>query len=355
MRWAEDSLSIEDQHVEQNIRIVYIMGCHRSGSTLLDTILGSHPQIESVGELYDISQRGWVAQTSCACGEPAAACPFWLAIRREWARVSGRQDEPTYGALVRAMEKRRLWLPRLAAEIRRGSPRFNEYAHRTRALFQAIQTVSGKTVIVDSSKRRSRVLLLSAIAGIDLRVIHLVRDPRGVVWSAKKRLKPQGPEAAGWTTRSQPAWKTAGFWSFCNLQSQWVRDRLPAVNSMQLRYEDYVTDPTAAMAQLGRFIGVDLGPVTTALLAGEQMRIGHTIAGNPLRKAGQVRMRGPDLEWVEKLLPLDRRTCWALSGWLMRKYGYGKYPERLSAAAASETPPPRAGESTDLFQKEMAA
>ena len=41
---------------------------------------------------------------------------------------------------------------------------------------------SGGRVVVDSSKMASDALLADAIPGINLKVIHLIRDPRGITW-----------------------------------------------------------------------------------------------------------------------------------------------------------------------------
>ena len=64
--------------------IVYIMGHGFSGSTLLTFLLGSHPQIATVGEL-GIAPR---AKTNpeeyfCSCREPIRDCGFWRRVTRE--------------------------------------------------------------------------------------------------------------------------------------------------------------------------------------------------------------------------------------------------------------------------------
>ena len=41
------------------MKVVYIMGLWRSGSTLLDIVLGNHQSIESVGELRNLPIVGW--------------------------------------------------------------------------------------------------------------------------------------------------------------------------------------------------------------------------------------------------------------------------------------------------------
>lgn len=338
---------------ERPVRVIYIVGAGRSGSTMLDTILGNHPDVESFGELCRVLEEGWLNGRYCACGQPVRSCSFWSDVRRQWARRTGTEDEGGYGVLMREIEKRRLWLPRLAREVRRATPRFQEYAMQTKALFQAIRAVSGKPVIVDSSKRSARAYALSMISGIDLRVIHLVRDGRGTAWSHKKSFEKDKKMGVEVDIPSQTAWRTAAYWVAKNLQAEWVRRQLPPLRSMRVRYEDYVAQPRKVLARIGRLIDLDLSELGDAVSAGQPMNMGHTIAGNRLRRSGGVRLRA-DMEWIEKLPRRDRRMCWTLAGWLLKHYGYTKYP-------SSEFPlcyqalPENAAESNPQQHREIAA
>jgi len=334
------------------IRIVFIMGVGRSGSTLLDTILGNHPDMEGVGELCNISENGWIANRYCACGQRVNNCPFWSEVRREWAERTGTGNEYRYASLIRALEKRRAWLGRLAQEIRRGSSRVQEYLELTKALFEGIKIASGKSIIVDSSKRASRALLLSQIPEVDLHVIHLVRDVRGVVWSKKKSFPIN--ERAGLSKGEVPqsSVRSSLAWNLVNVVDEWTRRRLFAPKSIRVRYEDCVAHPKETLPQIGRLIDVDLSELAEAIVAGEQMEIGHTISGNYMRMAGPARVR-PDTAWIEKLPSWDRRVCWMLSGWLMRRYGYRRKPDVLPPPP--EATPSSAAESDAQRPREMAA
>jgi len=339
---------------EDPIRLVYILGVVRSGSTLSDTMLGNHPEMLSVGELCNVCENGWTDQRRCACGELGPKCPFWTDVRHAWARRTGTDDEQGYGQLVRALEKHRLWLPRLAAEARQQSPRFAEYAWRTLTLYQALRQVSGKSVLVDSSKRASRLLLLSHIPGIDLRVVHLVRDVRGVTWSEKKTktYKQDGTDKVRHEP-SKPSWRTALLWTAVNRQSDWMRRRLPEGKSIRVRYEDLVTQPEAELARIGALAEADLSGLVADVTADRPLAIAHTIAGNAMRMKGPVRLR-PDVEWMEKLPERDRRTCWLIAGRLMRRYGYQRQGEPLALPAPADTPVAERLLETDL-PKRIAA
>lgn len=323
---------MNDEHItpepaaeEASQRVVYIMGVVRSGSTVLDKILGNHPDIQSGGELCHLPRHGWMDDQFCSCGRRAGACEFWSEVRREWVRRTGGDRVEAYNALIDKMEARRWWLPSLGSRPRRSSSQFQEYAEATRALLASIRAISGKPVIVDASKRCTRVLALALIPQIDLRVVHLVRDARGMAWSMKKHLLAN--EKAGVPQSYEPlsVWRSAVGWAVRNLESASVRRRLPAARSIRIRYEDLVAAPAGALAKIGRLIDVDLTHLAEALVAGGAIRVEHALTGNRLRMAGSVRLR-PDLEWTTKMSSWDRSVCWLLSGWLLRRYGYDRSP-----------------------------
>jgi hypothetical protein len=66
---------------------------------------------------------------------------------------------------------------------------------------------------------------------------------------------------------------------------------------------------------------VDLTDLSRRVVAGEEFRTGHTVEGNRLRMLPAVRIR-PDVEWLGRFPPHDRRVFWFLAGWLLRAYGY---------------------------------
>ena len=343
-------------HVEAPVKVLKITGLGRSGSTILDVVLGNHPQIESVGEVTRLIRTGWVGGESlrgigrkrlrrrvCTCGKrldapevenAEEACPFWSRVRREWVeRVDPRDDIEGYPRLQDDFELKRRW-PRLLCEARRGpSARFRSYARLTRAFYESVRAASGRPVVVDSTMVSVRTFALSMVPGIDLYAVHLVRDGRGVVASHRKSFEKDLLLAAGERGGLPARWKAAARrrvlypesvvrWVAHNLISGWVCARLGPGRAMRLRYEDFVADPQAALGRIGSLVGLDLAGVAQAASSGEPMRAGHNIGGNRTKKSGYVTLRPDAQEWREALSPAEQRLSWALMGWLMRRYGY---------------------------------
>lgn len=318
----ERRIAVEGLSREDPVRVLFIVGCGRSGSTILDTVLGNHAAIESVGEACHLAEKAWLSEDSyCACGKLGRECDFWAEVRRCWRRRVGAVDVADYVAMIREIEPRLLWLPKLQRQIDRRDPRHLEYARLTANLLAAIRDASGCEVVVDSSKRASRALALSMVEGVDLRLVHMVRDCRGVAWSSKKRFQKDEKAGVSKDDQGKKVTRSAMIWNVANLVSGWLRRYLPADRSIRLRYEDFVSQPEVELERIGRLIGVDLESLAAAVGLGQSMGLGHTIAGNRIRMSGSVRLR-PDAEWMEKLTLLEQAECWAVSGWLMAAYGY---------------------------------
>lgn len=302
------------------LRVVYIAGVGRSGSTVLDSVLGNHPLIQSVGELSRLSNDAWIQNFYCSCGKRSDDCPFWSAVRQSWCSVNGGVTVQEYNKLQGEVENFHQWPSMLRAHWK-DSREFQVYAEQTVLLLKAIQTVSGCAVIVDSSKAVERALALSLIPDIDLRIIQLVRDPRGVVWSHKKAFAKDLENGLPRDIRSQPAWRAALYWCRINLHADWLRRRLGPDKALFLRYEDFMLDTPSALRTIGNFIGVDLENVQHTINDGGKLYFDHTIAGNRVRMKGELKLKY-DQEWRQKLSAGDRRVTEILTSWLMARYGY---------------------------------
>jgi hypothetical protein len=338
-------------HTEIPVKVLEITGLGRSGSTILDIVLGNHPQIESVGEVGNLIRTGWISQESlrgidpkslcrplCTCGKrldvpnidtPDEVCPFWSSVRGEWVeRVDGDSIE-SYPKLQNDFELKSRWsrygldpLPRLLYEKRRPTALFRSYARLTCAFFESVRAVSGKPIIVDSSKSQTRVFALGMMPGIDLYVVHLVRDGRGVITSLRKRFEKDPQAGIMWDHKGHPLWKTVVRWIVQNLAAQWVCVQLGPKRTMRLRYEDFVADPKTALERIGSLIELDLTDVANAASSGKPLQAGHNIGGNRTKKSGYITLQPDAKEWKTALSPTEQRLSWILMGWLMRRYGY---------------------------------
>ena len=302
------------------LRVLYVGSWSRSGSTLLDLILGQVPGFVSVGELRYLWDRGLAERQLCGCGTPVPDCPFWKEVlETAFGGVDG-VDAGAMNALRRRVDGlgRLPWLlsPSRPAAFEQDARAYRDVLGR---VYEAVRTVSGASVIVDSSKYAAHGLLLAGVPGLDLRTIHLVRDSRAVAysWTRRKKL----PEVQG-EERYMPVfkpWKSAVFWGLENVGLQLMRGA--SAGYVMLRYEDLVADPHAALGAALERIGI-----TADLQFLREGRLGlgpnHMVAGNPLRfERGEVPIR-PDVEWSRRLQAGARWTVTALTWPLLLRYGF---------------------------------
>jgi hypothetical protein len=295
--------------------VVYILGYGRSGSTILDIVLGSDPTIQSVGEL-DLLSREW-EDRSCSCGLSYDACAFWSRVRFHTEKAIGPQAVETREQALRCVETLRAYPLLLMHRI--PSCRAQAYRELLRAELAAIAHVSGKPTILDSSKSAreaaGRALAIRRIAGVPVKMIHLVRDGRAVLWSVKRgdnvRLGDGCSEDAA--AFSCPALRAVGGWVLANaiaLLTALVSERGTV---LRVRYEDFVRDPRRELIRIGEFLGRDLTAIADRIERGETFAAGHNTGGNRAGKAGPLRLR-EDREWETRLGRTDRALYWAL-GW----------------------------------------
>jgi hypothetical protein len=303
---------------EVPLRVLYVGGWGRSGSTLVDRLLGQVPGCFSVGEMRDVWLRGVVENRRCGCGEPFDRCPFWTKVGDV---AFGGWDRSHAVELHRLrMRYDRPWMaPVLGARAVR-SRGLDRYVDVTARLYRAIRDVSGAGVIVDSTKIPSYALVLSRIPGIDLRFLHLVRDSRGVVHSWNKSVvRPDATTRPDRMIRYGTA-SASGRYVLYNATAEALRaSRVPYAFE---RYEDVVRDPAARLRRILDFAGMpdaDLGFIrgATATLAPN-----HSVDGNPMRfTQGALEIRA-DEEWRTRLDERDRRLVSTITGPLLRRYGY---------------------------------
>jgi hypothetical protein len=303
--------------------VLYLAGWGRSGSTLAEAMLDQHPELIGVGEIKFLWERGLRQNRRCSCGTPIRSCPFWVRVLREAFGAMPDDDRvDDLDAASRRFRTRHLPQLLLTWPRRLFAPDLDWYYHDLGALYDAVQRVSGARVIVDSSKFPPYLVALLQTPGLDVRVAHLVRDPRAVAHSWQRRVA--DPDAPGDAMMPQlhPG-VTALYWSAWNLATERIATRA-AIPYLRFRYEDLVADPAATLEQLAEL--VDLPSIAPPVNADGELLLAHThqVSGNPSRlRSGAIPLRLDDA-WVDDMPAFDRRLAGAFTMPLRQRYGYGR-------------------------------
>ena len=303
------------------VKVLYVAGLGRSGSTILANTLGQVEGFFSGGELNFIWKHTLIENRLCGCGKPSQECEFWGPVFE--TEFGGQSDE-----LAREMMRlqysgaRTRHIPMMLTESGRQKirGRLGKFLDNTGRLYRAIQSVSDSRVVVDTSKEPAYGYALGMVPGVDLRVLHLIRDPRAAAYSwAKKKRQPDSTERE-FMHQKTPT-QSAVLWDAWNAAIEALWRQMPA-RYLRLRYEDFVIDPRRSFEEILGLAGEEDAELP---LVGERdvnLGISHTVSGNPNRfDTGTVELR-QDRAWQKQMRPRDRALVTALTLPLLTRYHY---------------------------------
>ncbi|MGH3497053.1 MAG: sulfotransferase [Nocardioidaceae bacterium] len=303
-------------------RVLLIVGWGRSGSTLLERVLGDVPGVVALGETVHLWERALGDDELCGCGQRFSDCSFWQRIGDDayggWSSLDAQQMVALRNAVVR---NRRL--PELLTGLTPTTSRLRrrQLSRTLTAMFRAAADGDGARLVVDSSKMPAYAALLRH-ADVDLRCVYLVRDPRGVAYSWSKQVRrPEVVDGSADMPQYRPT-ETAVWWSAFDLLVRLLARRGTPVTTV--RYEDFVADPRGSVSSILRFAGLDPDDAALAHIRDDRvtLRPAHQIAGNPMRfEHGEIVLR-PDEDWRAKMPVGARRAVGVLTAGLRRRRGY---------------------------------
>jgi sulfotransferase family protein len=305
-------------------RVLFIAGMTRSGTTLLDSVLNELPGFVGAGEVRSY-WRAMREPRMCGCGAVVSECPFWSEVGAWIERHGGPLPVDRARFLQRAhVRSLPVQLARLTRATEDHSSPGAEYAQLTARLYAGIAAVSGAEVVVDSSKGPHDAYAVSKFTDLDLFVIHLVRDPRGVAYSWSRRAwnpdKPTGRDEERQASEVGIRWVTR------NALTEILLARRLGPRYMRIRYEDFVRDPAETIGRMATMCSARWLPLP---VSGDVISFGqnHSVSGNPSRLAtGPVRIR-PDQEWTDRMARPAMVAATIGAAPLLRRYGYPLRPK----------------------------
>ncbi len=300
--------------MEAPVKVLYIAGFERSGSTILQNVLGQMPGFTAIGEaryFWDELEDG---TTLCGCGALVRECDFWNRVLSSGFGEPGRI--PLQDVIKQRERKQRDLLPMLLGRDRSLAARMHGYLGCLDTFYRTICQLTGSKVIIDSSKSPLYSYTLGMIGSLDVFAVHLVRDPMGVAHSIMKRKAEGHPSYRNWNigrvALSWTIWNTA-----IGLLWRKKRQRL-----LMMRYEDFIRSPRAALEKIMPFICEEAEELPFKEADSVIMRSTHTIGGSPSRfKLGVVKLE-PDRRWQWRLTQRQRLAVKLWTMPLRRRYGY---------------------------------
>jgi hypothetical protein len=301
------------------VKVLFIGGTGRTGSTLLEKLLAQFDGVFAAGETmwlwYALAGNG-----RCSCGQPLRSCGVWTAIFDEAFGGVERIDAGWLYENQWRFHSGHLPLTAVPPLRERLLERVTEHRTALEQVLVAIRDVTGARLVIDKSLSPHHSYVLRQSPALDLYFLHLERDPRAIAYSWSKPTRERGFDG-NHTMEQRGAVTSAVMHDFSNIAAEtlWGRreDRY-----LRLRYEDLVADPASALREVGRFVDEDLDP--TAILSGGEVTVRptHSAWGNPNRfDSGRIEIRADDA-WRDRLTTPDRLVTTALTWPLLRRYGY---------------------------------
>lgn len=306
---------------DSGLTVLLVGGYGRSGSTIVDLMLSRVPGFSVIGEVRHLFGRVLDDDELCNCGIPVASCSFWRTLF-ERAFPDG-VDRDAFDEARRRVN-RMVVLPAIvfpALRTQAFQRHLDAYRSSMTAVYRAFGHMNGSTVVLDSSKYPVHLyaLLHPPPAGIEMKVMLLVREPRAVAhsWETPK-IRPE----IHWEQRLMPrhhALRSALAWLVSNALVESLGRRVPL--RIQ-RYEDLPPDPVGEIASIVRFATGRSTEISDDIFDVAAMTDYHKVAGNPLGLSTDRLQVVDRARWRAELAPWKQRAVRLLCAPLMRRYGY---------------------------------
>ena len=210
------------------MKIIYLLGRGRSGSTLISHVLGSQKDILNVGELknfWEYHCREDKKGRRCSDGLKLENHPFWIKVRNELKRKINNE------------------FPNLKSKNN------FEFHNNNSEMFKAINKISRNEFIVDASKKFYRLKRLLKI-NKNIYTLHIIRDPRAYAFSIMKYNK----RALTNNIKPQNVYLKVIRWSIYNFYVK-LYLKITGVRHLTIIYEDFVDKPKDILLRIFKFIG----------------------------------------------------------------------------------------------------
>jgi hypothetical protein len=293
---------------KNNNTLIYIAADSRSGSTLLDLLIGNHSEVISIGELRRLHEH-FNGNYACTCDTLLSTCSFWNAVERRLnssnqSMVSMQtlipRSKTVFHDLVYLLPSYFLnalshGVPWLSRDI--------EIAKNNLLVVDALCEENQTRYLVDSSKVFKLCRLYHSLRPKFCKTIFLIRDGRGACHSRSKN---------GSSLKS-----SANVWSMVQIKFFFLKLIVPKQNKLTVYYESLCRNPEKEMKRICQFTGIQFEQNCVQLV-----KLGkHNICGSPMRfrtDETQIRL---DESWMSALTDEEksrfRHSAAGIINWML--------------------------------------
>ncbi len=269
------------KHHELPVKVIYIMGTGRSGTTIQEVLLASNPDISGVGEVTHLFTDGLLNNELCACGKDIEQCELWSSVLKlsGWNQDNASRLEKLFHDVTSHARFPLVWLNWLPNRL------LQNYREENMRLFSSIAELTGCQYIVDSSKYAGRALLLARLFPESVYLVCLTRSPEGLLQAFRKTPA----SLARSEQRPKHPLMTMCYYIYTSLCFRLVLNAV-SVSSVRINYEELREKPDVQLQRIANKLelGNALNNSIQALQSDSEFIVGHIVTGNRLRKKRRV-------------------------------------------------------------------
>ena len=288
---------------------LFIVGCPRSGTTLLQRMVDAHPKVAVIFEGH------WVPR---------------LFERRAGMTADGRVTPDLLSRLLEEPRFQRLEIdPEPLRRLIEGNGGLS-YAAFVSAVFDLYGERRGKPIVGEKTPDYVRNIELLHGLWPWARFLHIVRDGRDVCLSMLE-WRPERFARRFPTWSEDPIATAAVYWAWLAEQGREAGQRVGAERYREIRYEALVDDPRRECEEVCRFLGVPYDDAMPRFHEGRE----RPAPGRDAKKAW-LPATGGLRDWTTQMTPEEVDRFEAAAGGVLADFGYPRAVERPSARSAAQ-------------------
>ena len=295
-----------------DLRLIFIVGASRSGTTMLSHILGNNEAVLGLNELHFIGRRWSTSSPETWSRDRAvreAAALVAIARRSIW------NNEPT---AVEVDEAESLFPPG------------KQQSFAPAAIYEAVLTYLAAeedvACVVDQTPRNivDAQFLLEHFP--EARVVHLVRDPRAVLWSQRNRWRQRwiGAPHTPFINALRVFFNYHPFTASRLWLAAFRQGKCPQSHPRYIRisFEDIAGQPEDSVRDLSQFLGISYDPAMLNVANVGSSHVQHDEERRGVSTANAM-------AWKGNLPVADTWICEKVTGTAMDTLGYEREHRRM--------------------------
>ncbi len=238
------------------LKVAFFTGIWRSGSTILGRIMETSNQAIFIGEIREFWVKGAKEKSICSCGKKFQECPFWSKITEEYLKSFPGETLEEISKKIVEFENRSNYF-RLRKYLKNKNDlelkkSLDNYLSHYEKIYETISKITGKKIILDTSRLPRILLALSFSDDIDLYPIYMIRDPRGIINSLIQK------DIRHSVKNRRNAFMHMLVWNSKNLFNLDLVKKLNNLNSIYISYEKFTENPERTIEKINKVLNLNL-------------------------------------------------------------------------------------------------